>query len=329
MAGLLPFADEVARQTDAVIELGKTIIHLRRRHLASGEEVEFVAEIYERAPLLGPHAGLPFLHGLYDLCRSGRIELLQRIRIRAVFRDAYGHYGDGEHMRPPGNELTQRALKLRAVIQTGTQYDLGMILDTSLLQMIELLADTRSTGTAQHGRPQFRIHALYRYVERRQVQPADAVEITGPHIRQRDEIAIEERETIVIILYGQACAHARSHHVHEAEIAVIRAAADAIEYRRSEFATELLIDVFLERYDFTLSIGMLDQQIYLLIGQREAQIDDITQRLFVYGNNLVAADESQLRSQALLRDPCYYTWIFFAHIQNLINIKSDLSKTKE
>ena len=166
--------------------------------------------------------------------------------ICTVLRDADGDDGQRQRVRAARDNLAYRALELRAVIEASAEHDLRMVVGPRLLEMIELLRDLRRTGAAQHLRAQFGVHALHRDKERREMELLDAPEVIRPHVRHRDEVAVEERQAVVVILDGEALAHVRCDHIDEAEVAVIRAIADAVKDGRLELDTELFVDFLLE-----------------------------------------------------------------------------------
>lgn len=81
---LIPVVDEVARESDAVVELWEAVVERSRRHRAAREEVELIAEVDEGAPLLLLDLLLPLLDFVDDARRSLCIELVQG------GRDLYG-----------------------------------------------------------------------------------------------------------------------------------------------------------------------------------------------------------------------------------------------
>ena len=149
----------------------------------------------------------------------------------------------------------------------------------------------------------------------------DAPEVVRPHVRHRDEVAVEEGQAVVVVLDGEALAHVRRDHVDEAEVAVIRTVADAIENGRLELDAELLIDLLLERDHLLLAVGVFDEHVDLLVGHGKAQVDDVAEALPVDLEDLVARHELQFFCQAAWIDAQDDTWIVFAHILTLLHYK--------
>ena len=224
-------------------------------------------------------------------------------------------------MRPPRDDLADRAFELRAVVETGTEHDLRVVIGAGRLEIVELLRNLRRAGVAQHLRAQFRIHALHRDEERRQVELLDAPEVVRPHVRHRDEVAVEEGQAVVVVLDGEALAHVRRNHVDEAEVAVIRTVADAVEDGRLKLDAEFLVDLLLERDHLLLAVGVLDEHVDLLVGHGKAQVDDVAESLPVDLKDLVARHELQFFCQAARIDAQDDTWIVFAHILTLLYYK--------
>ena len=202
-------------------------------------------------------------------------------------------------MRPPRHDLANRAFQLLSIVEARTEHDLCMVVGPCRLQAVELLRDLLRTFAAQHLRPQFRVHALHRNVERREMVLRNTLEVGGPHIRHRDKVAIEETQAVVIVLDGQAAAHIGRNHIDETEAAMVRTVANAIEDGTLELDVEFLVHLLVEGDDLLLAIRMFHEQFNLLVGHGKAQIDDIAQVLPVDRENLIPRYEAELRAQSI------------------------------
>ena len=246
---------------------------------------------------------------------------MQREGVRTVLRDADRHDGQRKRMRAACDNLADSPLKLFAVIEAGTEYDLRMVIRTCSLKIVELFSNSGRTGAAQHLGTQLRVHALHRDKQRRQMKLLDALEIVRPHICHRDKVAVKERQTIVIILDGKTLAHMRGNHIDKAEIAVIGAVADAIEDRGLEFNTEFLVNVLFEGYHLLLAVFVLDEHIDFFVGHGKAQVDDVAQFLPIDFKNLIARHKFQFLCEAARIYAQDDARIVFAHFLTLLHYK--------
>ena len=129
----------------------------------------------------------------------------------------------------------------------------------------------------------------------------DPLEILFAHIRQRDEVAIEERHAIIIILDRQALSHTGRHLIDEAEVTAVATRAYAIENGRGELCAEFLVIVLVEGKYFLLTVRMFHEKLDLLFGESKAPIDDVAQFLPVDGKDLVSRRKLQFFRQASRR----------------------------
>ena len=125
----------------------------------------------------------------------------------------------------------------------------------------------------------------------------DALKILFAHVRQRDEVAIEERHAVIVILDRQALPHARRHLIDEAEVAAVAARTYAVKNGRGELCAEFLVIVLVEGEHFPLAVFMFDKKLDLLFGEGKAQIDDVAQLLSVDGEDLVSCRKLQFFRQ--------------------------------
>ena len=204
-------------------------------------------------------------------------------------------------MRPPGHQFLHRAVKLPAIVESRAKHDLRMILDVRRLQAVEMVCNLSRPPRVEHGSAQIGIHRMDGNEERRQVIAFDPLEILFAHIRQRDEVAIEERHAIIVILDRQALSHTGRHLIDEAEVTAVAARAYAIENGGSELCAKFFIIVLVEGKQFLLTVCMFDEKLDLLFGESKAQIDDVAQFLPIDGKNLVSRCKLQFFRQASRR----------------------------
>ena len=181
-----------------------------------------------------------------------------------------------------------------------------MVLDIRRLQAIEMVCNLGRPPRVEHGGAQIGIHRMDGNEERRQVIAFDPLEILFAHIRQRDEVAIEERHAIIVILDRQALSHARRHLIDEAEVTAVAARAYTIEHGGGELCAKFFIIVLVEGKQFLLTVCMFDEKLDLLFGESKAQIDDVAQFLPVDGKDLI----SHRKFQFFCQTPRRYAYDF-------------------
>ena len=230
LQSVLPLLDEASRKPNAIVELWKTVVFLHGRHGKPCEKVEFITEVDETLARFLSRTPLPNLNLVNDGGRPLTIEHLQRVASLAKARESDGHDGERQRVRPPGHQFLHRAVKLPAIIESRAKHDLRMVLDIRRFQAIEMVCNLGRPPRVEHGGAQIGIHRMDGNEERRQVIAFDPLEILFAHIRQRDEVAIEERHAIIIILDRQALSHARRHLIDEAEVTAVAARAYTIEH---------------------------------------------------------------------------------------------------
>ena len=120
------------------------------------------------------------------------------------------------------------------------------------------------------------------------------VHVGVSQIRQRNEIAVEERQPVIIVFDRQRLSHIGRNHVDKTEHAMIFALTNAVETRAIKFNAQFLINVFVERYQFPATVGVLDKKLNLLIGKRKTQIDDVNRIVVVDREDRISRAELEL-----------------------------------
>ena len=126
----------------------------------------------------------------------------------------------------------------------------------------------------------------------------DALEISIYHVGHGDEIAIQKRHAVVIILDVQAFPHIRSHLIHKAEQAVVGTVPDAVKHSRLKLNSQLLVIVLVKLIDLLLAVLMLHQHFDFLISKGKAHIDNIPEPGTIDFQELVTRNQLQLLCQA-------------------------------
>ena len=126
------------------------------------------------------------------------------------------------------------------------------------------------------------------------MQSRNPVDVGISQIRQRNEIAVEERQPVIIVFDRQRLSHIGRNHVDKTEHAMIFALTNAVETRAIKFNAQFLINVFVERYQFPATVGVLDKKLNLLIGKRKTQIDDVNRIVVVDREDRISRAELEL-----------------------------------
>ena len=166
------------------------------------------------------------LYSTYDLKRS--LGISEAFRNGALMaRVADRNHTDIGYTRPqisPG----QSALKLRTVIDARHEDYLGIELDPCVEQALKRLNAPRSM-TADQSCADVSGHSVKGYTERRNALLDDAIDILIGQVRQRDEIALQKTQAIIVIFDRKARTCMFGKLTHEAEATGIATRANLVE----------------------------------------------------------------------------------------------------
>ena len=163
----------------------------------------------------------------------------------------------------------QREIELIAVVDARAHDHLTVHGDAMIEQHAQPPQRRCAALIAQHLRPQPRISGVDADVERRETFGDDALEVGFGESGQRREIAVQEREAVVVVLEIQALAHALGQLVDEAELAMVVTGLHDRTTRRVDLETQWLtsglddLDRQTERpaaIDFDGEIGVVGEQ---------------------------------------------------------------------
>ena len=138
-----------------------------------------------------------------------------------------------------------------AVVDAGAHDDLAVHLDVVVEQGPQPAQARGAPPVAQQVGAHVGVGGVDADVQRRQPLGDDPLEVGLGEAGQRREVAVEERQPVVVVLQVEALAHARRQLVDEAELAVVVAGADLVEQRRVHLDAERL----------AVGLGHLDQQL--------------------------------------------------------------------
>ncbi|PYM06608.1 MAG: hypothetical protein DMD82_08270, partial [Candidatus Rokuibacteriota bacterium] len=127
---------------------------------------------------------------------------------------------------------------------------------------------------------QLGIGRVHRHVERRQALVDDPPERGLVQIGQRDVVAVEEREPVVIVLHVEAPPHTSRKLVDEAEHTLVRAGGDLARPWRLELEAEVAPAPSREP-QHRPGAPALDLDVQLLLARGELEVDDVAKRLAV------------------------------------------------
>jgi hypothetical protein len=226
---LTPLGDAPLQEAHApnpVLDLLEPVVSSRRRKVEVRDDVQLVCPIRPvRAPL---HVGA-LLRGLQG--RHGRATLLPRGLphqvVLAVLGEAHGYDRHREHRRAQGVEVVEGAAQHVAVVHPGLQNDLRVELDSALREGLELRQDRLCPGMAQQAAAHHRIGRVYRDVEWREPVFENSLHVPRFQVGERREVAVPEREAVVVVADVQGFPQSLRKTVHEAEVTAVGAAPDA------------------------------------------------------------------------------------------------------
>ena len=92
----------------------------------------------------------------------------------------------------------ERLLEHRPVVDAGNQHDLDVELDPRIEQLVEPLERPVFSG-ADELLANRRVDRVQRHVERREVLLGDALDVLVGEVGERDEVALEEGQAVVVV----------------------------------------------------------------------------------------------------------------------------------
>ena len=126
------------------------------------------------------------------------------------------------------------------------------------------------------------------HVQRAEALGDDPLEVGLGEARERREVAVEERQSVVVVLDVQARAQALRQLVDEAELAVVVARAHLVEQRASRLRRRADSPAAFVDRDGALEAAAAQLELEVgLVGQQPV-LDDVTGGFAVDGHDLVA-----------------------------------------
>ena len=162
-------------------------------------------------------------------------------------RDPERHDGDRvefvEAVEDPGERVVER----RTVVDPRTDDDLPAHGDAVVEQCPQPAQAHPSTGVLEHLAAEFGIGGVDAHVQRGEALGDHPLEVGLGEAGERGEVAVEERQPVVVVLQVEAAAHPLGELVDETELAVVVAGADPIEYCTRHLDPERLAFAFVDR----------------------------------------------------------------------------------
>ncbi len=130
-----------------------------------------------------------------------------------------------------------------------------------------------------------------RDIERRESFGDDPLEIQFGEPRERREVAVQEREAIVVVFQVERSPHALRQLMDEAELTVVVAGLDLVEDRCVYFGPHRFAELLLHDHVEALLVANHDQRHLCVIGE-DLPTDHVTRHLAVDCEDLITGLEA-------------------------------------
>ena len=284
--------DEGPGHADAVLVLGELVVRTGHRKRAPGQQVVLVRRVGQ-ATAEDPRIDLlPLGHGVDDVRRLSR-RVGAHLGLIGELADAERDDTDRGQLGVLVEDAGQRVLERGPVVDARADHDLAVHLDAAVEQHAQPAQAGGALGVAQHVGPQLGVGAVDRDEEGAEALGEDALGIELGETGERGEVAVEEREPVVVVLEVEAAAHALGQLVDEAEGAVVVAGADAVEDGRGHLDPERLAGLLVDADQSGKGCaGALDHHAEVVGVAELLKIDDVARLLPVEGEELITHDQS-------------------------------------
>ena len=112
-----------------------------------------------------------------------------------------------------------------AIVDAGAQHDLAVELDAPLRQPVQVAQGVPREPVVHHLAPQLGVHGVHRHIDGADAHLQDAVHFPVVNVRERNVVAEQEREPVVIILKVEGFPHPLGQLVDKAEDTLVPAGA--------------------------------------------------------------------------------------------------------
>ena len=262
------------------------------------EQVVLVRRPYNLAAERAAEALLPLVHGLHGKSRlCGRV-WSHRV-LFGVAADAQRHDGHRLEFGKPVEDAGESPVQHRGVVHAGTDHHLAVNLDTVVQEAAQPPEADGPASVAQHGRADVGVGGVDRDVKGRQPLVDHPLEVHFRETRERREVAVEEREPVVVVLHVQVAPQPLGQLVDEAELAVVVASAHAVEDRGRDLEPERLTCLLDDR-DLELDATADNLELDDRLVREQLVFDDIAGHLSVHRAELVARPDPATLSRRML-----------------------------
>ena len=201
------------------------------------------------------------------------------------------HHRAAEDGRPELVELAQRLLEHRAIVHARRHHDLRVELDAMVGEVPELREDLGRGGIPEQVAAHRGIGGVDRHVERREPELDDPLDVLRLEIGERGEVAVAEREPVVVVPDVEHVAQPVGQAVDETEVAAVGAAPDAGRLERdAQRLTERALDLELD----LLAVRLADVEEKLLFGREEFPVQEVLELPAVHREQLRPLGEPEL-----------------------------------
>ena len=267
-----PVVDERAHHADAVVELRIAVVGRCRRELEAGVQVELVADVVARRAPACKRAALVGLDLLDDARRGLRVIGKRPAEMRLELGVAERHDAARQHARVRLDPL-ERARELFSIVHARAHDELRVHAQPGVQDALERLHAARGVG-ADELAARLGAHRVQRDVQGLQVVFDDALDVRIGQVGERDEVALQKRQAVVVVTYVERAAHVLGKHGQKAERAGVSAGEDAVEQDVVELEPPILAQVALEVGD----LAGVERDLDLEAVGPPAPFDDVAQR---------------------------------------------------
>ena len=188
-------------------------------------------------------------------------------------------------VQDPGQGVLERG----AVVDARADDDLAVHLDPPVEEDLEPAQAGGSLRIAQHVRPQLGVGRMDGHEQRPEAFGQDALGIELGEPGEGREVAVEERQPVVVVLEVQAAPHALGQLVDEAERTVVVAGADPVEDGRGDLDPERLAGVLVDPHDPGQGrTGTANEDAEVTRVAEALEIDDVARLVPINAEELVS-----------------------------------------
>src|SRR4029079_2423201 len=184
--------------TYAVFDLREISVMLRVGQIAPREEIKLVGAINPILAALTHCSIAPTLDMLQELTGRCCIHRLTRIEMRELSESNwYKGFGKNGFSQIP--KITERLFQHRSVVQPRNDDHLAVKANAAIGEPGELVNNVRNAWIVEQHLSRFPVCGVHGDVERREAILENSGDVLFLRVRQRREIPVGERETVVVV----------------------------------------------------------------------------------------------------------------------------------